>query len=93
MSEPTPQDVAEDQAWLKLASKNLDLIDINIAGAQLSLRHAGLALGNLMHNLADVELTDGHAGADIQGELDTANRALRNIARIIKLRRQLLESE
>lgn len=93
MSDPTTQDATQDQAWLKLARKNLDTIETNLTGASLSLRHAGLALGNLMHNLADVELTDGHAGADIQGELDTANRALRNIARIIKLRRQLLESE
>jgi len=78
--------------WLKLARKNLDTIDTSVAGAQLSLKHAGLALGDLVHNLG-IELGDGHEVADIQGELDNAARSLRHVARIVRLRQLLLEGE
>ena len=89
---PTLDEVlAEADTWGRNARAALCDLAGATATADRATTAALRALDELTGPLYDIELVEGHEEGDTRHELDTAARALRNVDRIIRLRRALME--
>lgn len=91
----TNPDASPADLWTESVASALEGLHTAIDDADRSLGIAQMALRELTdpHALYDTELVEGPDAADIRDELAAAHRALRNVRRIVVVRRKQLHDQ